>query len=78
MQTEDDTSVSDAALSAKLEELRQARPLAGEIVNSGSHLFDLLAREEEMRVSERAALHCAALSARAAVWKWRSRVTPGL
>jgi hypothetical protein len=41
---------TDVPLTTKLEELKEARTLATDIVDSGSKLYGLLGREEELRV----------------------------
>jgi hypothetical protein len=41
---------TDVPLTTKLEELKEARSLATDIVESGSKLYSLLGREEELRV----------------------------
>ncbi len=46
------SSSSDISLSSRLDDLKEARSLAGEIVESGSRLFSLLGREKnELRES---------------------------
>ena len=41
---------ADLSLASKMEELREARSLSSEIVDSGSKLYSLLALEEETKV----------------------------
>lgn len=47
----------DAALHARLEEFKEAKNLASEIVDSGAKLYSLLGREGELRESREKALH---------------------
>lgn len=50
------TSTGEIQIGAKLEELKKARVLASEIVDSGAKLYSLLGKEEELRKSRSKAL----------------------